>query len=85
MPGGETSYWAEIRDSAANGAYKDHGGSRKNLNVTIKKDGGTQVPRTRRTRRTDAWARVPSAAPKHLSTSPRHIVDFLGNAPRRVS
>ena len=38
--------------------YKDHGGSRQNLNVTIKRDDGTQVPRTRRTRRTDAWARV---------------------------
>jgi|SoiMethySBSTD1v2_1073268.scaffolds.fasta_scaffold109152_2 hypothetical protein len=49
---------AEIRDSAANCAYKDHGGSRNYLNVTIKRDDGNQVPRTFRTRRTDAWARV---------------------------
>jgi len=27
---------AEIRDATANGADKDHDGSRKNLNVTIK-------------------------------------------------
>ena len=54
----KTSYWAEIRDSSANCAYNDHDGSRKNLNVTIKRVDGNQVPRTCRTRRTDAWARV---------------------------
>jgi len=48
----KTSYWAEVRDAAANCAYKDHDGSR---NVTIKRDDGNQVPRTCRTRRTDAW------------------------------
>ena len=48
-------------------------GSRKNLEVTTKRDDGDQVPRTRRT---DAWARGLSVTPKHLSTSPRHTVDY---------
>ena len=77
----KTSYWAEIRNAAANCAYKDHDGSRKNLNVTIKRDDGNQVPRTCRTRRTDAWARV-------LFSRAQTSVDFaafdlLGKAPQR--
>ena len=64
-----TCYWAEIRDSAANCAYTDAGGSRKNLNLTIKRDDGNQVPRTRRTRRTDAWARL-------LFSHPQTSLDF---------
>jgi hypothetical protein len=70
--------WAEIRDSAAHCADKDRGGSRQNLHVTIKRDDGNQVPRTRRTRRTDAWARVLfSRAQPSLDFT---VFDFLGKA-----
>jgi len=79
----KTSYWAEIPDSTANCAYKDHDGFRKNLNVTIKRDDGNQVPRTRRTRRTDAWARVLFSCAQTSLDLPRHIVDFFGQC--RVS
>ena len=51
----------------------------RNLNVAINKDDGNQVPRTPSYRRTDAWAQVLFAAPKHLSTWPPHA-DFFGKA-----
>jgi len=77
----KTSYWAEIPDSTANCAYKDDDGSRKNLNITIRGDDGNQVPRTCRTRRTDAWARVLFRRAQNLPTLPRHIPRLSGQSP----
>jgi hypothetical protein len=72
----------EIRDSAANCAYKDHDGSRKNLNVTIKREmtgigfRGPAVPVVP-TRGRELFSRAQTSLDLRRVTS----FDFLGKAP----